>query len=96
MIILPRQARDKHRENSRKDGVFRTPMETSSAKGELRGLLVPWKKEKNALCSLFPVFVASLSWQKDRDPIENVMQNGIFEPFIFKNDHFAKTCSGQT
>jgi hypothetical protein len=23
-------------------------------------------------------------------------KNGIFEPFIFKNDHFAKTGSGQT
>jgi hypothetical protein len=23
-------------------------------------------------------------------------KNGIFEPFIYKNDHFAKTGSGQT
>eukprot|EP01046_Picozoa_sp_COSAG06_P063245 COSAG06_NODE_14606_length_1143_cov_9.099617_1_plen_60_part_00 len=23
-------------------------------------------------------------------------QNGIFEPFIYKNEHFAKTGSGQT
>jgi hypothetical protein len=23
-------------------------------------------------------------------------ENGIFEPFIYKNDHFAKTGSGQT
>jgi hypothetical protein len=26
MIILPRQARDKHRENSKKDAVFRTEL----------------------------------------------------------------------
>jgi hypothetical protein len=25
-----------------------------------------------------------------------VRENGIFEPFIYKNDHFAKTGSGQT
>jgi hypothetical protein len=23
-------------------------------------------------------------------------KNGIFEPFLYKNDHFAKTGSGQT
>ena len=25
-----------------------------------------------------------------------VSKNGLFEPFIYKNDHFAKTGSGQT
>ena len=25
-----------------------------------------------------------------------VRENGIFEPFMYKNDHFAKTGSGQT
>jgi hypothetical protein len=25
-----------------------------------------------------------------------VRENGIFEPFIYKNEHFAKTGSGQT
>jgi hypothetical protein len=27
---------------------------------------------------------------------EGQLRNGIFEPFIYKNDHFAKTGSGQT
>jgi hypothetical protein len=53
MIILPRQARGKHRENSKKDAVFRT-----AAVG-----------------------------------IRNLC---IFEPFIYKNEHFTKTGSGQT
>ena len=26
----------------------------------------------------------------------HVRENGIFEPFIYKNEHFAKTGSGQT
>jgi hypothetical protein len=25
-----------------------------------------------------------------------MVENGFFEPFIYKNDHFAKTGSGQT
>jgi hypothetical protein len=25
-----------------------------------------------------------------------VSKNGLFEPFIYKNDHFTKTGSGQT
>jgi hypothetical protein len=30
------------------------------------------------------------------EEIGNVRENGIFEPFIYKNEHFAKTGSGQT
>jgi hypothetical protein len=30
------------------------------------------------------------------DAIESVRENGIFEPFIYENEHFAKTGSGQT
>jgi hypothetical protein len=30
-----------------------------------------------------------------RTPSSNA-ENGIFEPFIYKNEHFAKTGSGQT
>jgi hypothetical protein len=29
-------------------------------------------------------------------PIQSAAKNGIVEPFIYKNDHFAKTGSGQT
>jgi hypothetical protein len=29
-------------------------------------------------------------------PTHEVSKNGRFEPFIYKNDHFAKTGSGQT
>ena len=35
--------------------------------------------------------VASAAW-----PSHSPAKNGIFEPFIYKNDHFAKTGSGQT
>jgi hypothetical protein len=30
------------------------------------------------------------------NPSAEVRENGIFEPFIHKNEHFAKTGSGQT
>jgi hypothetical protein len=29
-------------------------------------------------------------------PSQLLQKNGIFEPFMYKNDHFAKTGSGQT
>jgi hypothetical protein len=34
------------------------------------------------------------STPSDRRPCP--AENGFFEPFIYKNDHFAKTGSGQT
>ena len=30
------------------------------------------------------------------NPSAEVRENGIFEPFIHRNEHFAKTGSGQT
>jgi hypothetical protein len=33
---------------------------------------------------------------RSRQSHPNPATNGIFEPFIYKNDHFAKTGSGQT
>jgi hypothetical protein len=41
-----------------------------------------------ACCCYQPVVLPSF-------PIRTA-ENGIFEPFIYKNDHFAKTGSGQT
>jgi hypothetical protein len=57
MMILPRQARDKHRENSKKDRFVAAP--------------------------------------KGGGPNE-VRENGIFGPFIYKMHYFTKTGSGQT
>ena len=52
-IILPRQAQDKHRENSKKDAVFRT---TPSR--------IPHTKRNGVSLTVFPGFaVPSLSWQ---------------------------------
>jgi len=74
MIILPRQAQDKHRENSKKDAVFRT----CTAQNSLSLLLVP--AEHTAVQQSL-MFVPSLSWQ----PIpllystyENDANNGVF------------------
>jgi hypothetical protein len=55
MIVLPRQARDKHRENTTKKG-----------------------------------------WWFRRRGDDSVRENGSFEPFLYKCDHFTKTGSGQT
>ena len=33
---------------------------------------------------------------RDTAMINAVRENGIFEPFIYNNEHFAKTGSGQT
>jgi hypothetical protein len=59
MIILPRQARDKHREDSKKDAFLQDP--------------------------------------RDRDTLgESGKKTRLCAPFYTKNDHFAKTGSGQT
>ena len=41
--------------------------------------------------------VASLTaGGEEEEEADSVRENGIFEPFIYKNEHFAKTGSGQT
>jgi hypothetical protein len=40
--------------------------------------------------------VASLTAGEEEEEADSVRENGIFEPFIYKNEHFAKTGSGQT
>ena len=70
MIVLPRQTRDTHRENTQKrDPPFHPQVPAASvlscSGGQLQGTL---PGEKNVL----------------------------FAPFIYKNDHFTKTGSGQT
>ena len=56
-VILPRQARDEHRESSPKKAVFSQPW-TGRAE-RLGGAETPF-------FSIFPMFVPSLSWQNDR------------------------------
>ena len=98
-IILTRQARDKHRENS-KDGVFRTHVAAVIAavvaaerwvgvdEGEVPHQLRP----RRALGS---VESSNGEWI-DAGVLDSPAKNGFFEPFIYKNEHFAKTGSGQT
>jgi hypothetical protein len=57
-IILPRQARDKHRENSTKDAVFRTAAEDT--------MRTVCKTTRRLCLSAFPMLVPSQSWQNDR------------------------------
>jgi hypothetical protein len=78
-IILPRQARDKHRENSKKRVVaffagcydfvdlFRGAAILRPG-GDLqrRRPVLRLRCEKNLFLSAFPMFVPSLSWQNDR------------------------------
>ena len=44
--------------------------------------------------NLWPKVPAAL--HRGRQLPYRAAENGIFEPFIYKNDHFAKTGSGQT
>ena len=75
MIILPRQARDKHTGNSKKDAVFRTGYERGQyhprpLHNVIPHLLLRFACRKHLFFSffclflqLFPMFVPSLSWQ---------------------------------
>jgi hypothetical protein len=77
MMILPRQAQNKHRENSKKSGVFRTGMRLESILRKRRRffffsavlaachepVLVKVIVFRHQ-CGTFPMFVPSLSWQK--------------------------------
>jgi hypothetical protein len=43
------------------------------------------------------MIILSTKWHRKRcDAFIAPAENGIFEPFIYKNEHFAKTGSGQT
>jgi len=48
------------------------------------------KKKKTALRFLTYLYSIDLANR------QTLRENGIFEPFIYKNDRFAKTGSGQT
>jgi hypothetical protein len=76
MIILPRQARDKHSESAQKRVIV-------AFSGRLR--LLRCRDEPHALVQLVAVW-----------PHRELPGNRFFEPFIYKNDLFTKTGSGQT
>ena len=142
-IILPRQARDRHRENLKKDyrclrrlhGAthISDPPDSAHAQAAAVGLPVAARRypsydrigvdalagcgQRHAVLEPFSLHktihlprqardehketrkrgAASAGWR-----IPPVLwsvvgeENGIFEPFIYKNEHFTKTGSGQT
>ena len=104
---LARQARDTHihihiRKNGTKSNGFphlrgrrRQPIEPAPA--HLRGEAGSPPPSLRCMCSRL---ATSARLRSHRTSVRNrpscSAKNGIFEPFVYKNDHFAKTGSGQT
>ena len=68
--------------------------ETGAKKDEFLPCVWPEQVQKGRAVKLSSIVVTFdvLTRSKRKKPAEN----GIFAPFIYKNDHFAKTGSGQT
>jgi hypothetical protein len=78
-IILPRQARDKHRENSQQSGVclghVRSALGQPAHGAEARARCEKWSPP---FPLTFPMFVSRLSWQNDRFSCINCSKRGVF------------------
>jgi hypothetical protein len=94
MIILPRQARDKHRES--------TQQRTTVFPQILYPLSEAERKDKQEGVGGAPQSGGGDEDNDDDDDDEEeerqrwVRKTPLFEPFISKHDHFTKTGSGQT
>ena len=125
--ILPRQARDKHRVNSKKESGFPQDhqvqrhrwgvgggdnwiaMPALTFRSQFRCACLSWAclgkssflTPENSETSA-PFFICHAAFRRYcrrallRYVLLPVSKNGLFEPFIYKNDLFAKTGSGQT
>ena len=96
MIILPKQTRDKHRENTQKRTVFPQI---------LYPLSEAERKDKQEGVGGAPQSGGGDEDNDDDDEDDDeeeeerqrwVQKTPLFEPFISKHDHFTKTGSGQT
>jgi hypothetical protein len=88
MIFLPRQARDRHREKSKKRWRFVQHV-AYRVDGPMNGAAVVlqhgYSSQKEHWLAYVSALVAAVS--------KNVF---FFEPFLYKCDRFTKTGSGQT
>ena len=105
MISLPRQARDKHRESTSLKKTTRAvflykqeeaPYSTAcKILRQLTYLVVPSDMLYCLWCARGRERHHPIKLSTDSFLSSSMRQNGIFEPFKCKNDHFAKTGSGQ-
>jgi hypothetical protein len=90
-IILPRQARDKHRENSKK-----VPFSRSAALAPINLHHAHRHARRRTLGQRFDsrwrVIRPGACWRQGQERCE---QRLCFAQFLYQNDHFAKTGSGQ-
>jgi hypothetical protein len=87
LIIVPRQARDNHRESTQNQTRFLT--------GRLREEQLWWLARLENFNQKIPRREVEVI-ARTVEARCKVRENGIFAPFIYKNEHFAKTGSGQT
>jgi hypothetical protein len=88
-IILPRQARDKHRENAKKSGVFFTGIYPDDGSAF-------WDISSNVAHNLSGGSWL-FAWNDEDEFYLTVCENGpVFHFAYAKNGHFTKRGSGQT
>ena len=86
-IILPRHARDKHRENSKREMHFSQALELLMCVVALAASLTNNFDDSDPL--------AEQAMFAQRGAIV-VRKTPLFEPYMYKMHHFTKTGSGQT
>ena len=90
MIILPRQARDKHRKRCKKECGF---LQGAGVQTDPRGLAADAAGPEEG--RLLPEQRRAIHALRERQ-LTRYVRKRLFEPFIYKNDHFTKTRSGHT
>eukprot|EP01046_Picozoa_sp_COSAG06_P019111 COSAG06_NODE_1351_length_9765_cov_3.151976_4_plen_92_part_00 len=88
MISLPRQAPDKHRESTQSDMRFWTVWRDRRRRRDDDGRW--WRRGRAARAD-----ADALAWVR-RAADGAGKKTALFEPFIYKNQHFTKTGSGQS
>ena len=94
-IILPRQARDQHRENTLTKEAFLQELLLRGSPAIIAG--IQNAEGYSAAALLGPGLEKLPAWLDTyKARVATKVKNGLFEPFIYKSDDFTKTGSGQT